>query len=166
MATSVDISLVPITADNWRATLEVRVQPERLQWVASREPVALMLLAKSYIRPDGQVWHPLAVMGEGAIVGIVGVGVDESDEQTAWIHHFLIDERSQGRGYGRGAMRAIGAWLRAEHPTVSLVGLNVLAENEVAFALYASLGFEVIGVTRDDQLITAARVDELAVAAF
>jgi diamine N-acetyltransferase len=163
MAHPAGISLVPITADNWRATLEVRVQPERLQWVASREPVALMLLAKSYIRPDGQVWHPLAVMSEGIVVGIVGVGVDESDAQTAWVHHFLIDERSQGRGYGRAAMRAIGDWLKAEHPTVTLVGLNVLPENEVAFALYRSLGFEVIGVTLDGQLITAARVDELHV---
>ena len=62
-------------------------------------------------------------------------------------------------------MLAIGDWLRAGHPTVTLVGLNVLRENEVAFRLYASLGFEVIGVTLDDQLITAARVAELQGAA-
>jgi len=164
------VTLEPITAANWRSTLEVRVQPERLAWVASREPVALMLLAKSYIRPDGQVWHPLTVVSDGSIVGIVGVGVDEvheagTVEQTAWIHHFLIDEGSQGRGFGRAAMLAIGDWLRAGHPTVTLVGLNVLRENEVAFRLYASLGFEVIGVTLDDQLITAARVAELQGAA-
>ena len=157
------VSLVPIDRHNWRATLEVRVQPERLPWVASREPVALMLLAKSYVRPDGQDWHPLAVLaptGEGtdAVVGVLAAGLGGD---VAWLHHVLIDERQQGRGYGRAAMLAVGNWLRREHPGVTRVGLSVLPENTIAFALYRSLGFEVIGETVDGQLITLARVDDL-----
>ena len=162
----VSVSLVAITAANWRRALEVRVQPEKLHWVSSREPVALMLLAKSYVRPDGQVWHPLIIASGDEVVGVVAVGVDAdggpSIPQTAWVHHFLIDERSQGAGYGRAAIREIGRWLRAEHPTVILVGLNVLPENTAALGLYTANGFGVVAETSDGQLITIATVADLA----
>ncbi len=153
------VELVPVTRDNWRATLEVRVQPEKLQWVASREPVGLMILAKSYVRNDLQLWHPLAIEHEGSIVGVVAVG---TGGDVAWLHHFLIDERSQGRGFGRAAMLAVGDWLRQEHPSVTRLGLCVVPQNEVAFRLYRSLGFETVGETLDDQLITVSWVEDLA----
>lgn len=152
------VELVPITRDNWRSSLDVRVQPEKLQWVASREPVALMILAKSYVRPDGQLWHPLLITDADAVVGVVAIG---TAGHVAWLHHFLIDERVQGRGHGRAAMRAVGDWLRERHPSVTRVGLDVIAENEVAFGLYRSLGFEPVGVTLDDQLITMTWLDDL-----
>ena len=152
------IHLDPITRQNWRAALEVRVQPERLQWVASREPVALMVLAKSYVEMDLQSWHPLLICSDGDPVGVVAVG---TGGEVAWIHHFLIDERQQGRGYGRAAMRAIGEWLRGRFPDVTRVGLDVLPENTVAFALYSSLGFVQVGATLDQQWITMTWLDDL-----
>jgi diamine N-acetyltransferase len=158
----VTVSLVPITRENWRASLEIRVQPSKLHWVASREPVALMLLAKSYIRPDGQIWHPFLVSSDDAYVGVLGVGIDERDAQTAWLHHVLIDERHQGSGLGRAAMLAVGRWLRASHPTVRVVGLCVLPENVAALGLYTSLGFQNAGETTDGQRILLAWAAELA----
>ena len=152
------VELVPITRHNWRASLDVRVQPERLQWVASREPVALMVLAKSYVEMDGQSWHPLLITSDGSPVGVVAVGTGGN---VAWVHHFLIDERHQGRGHGRAAMRAIGEWLRDEFPDVTRVGLDVIPENTVAFALYSSLGFAQVGTTLDHQWITMTWLGDL-----
>lgn len=152
------VELVPLTRDNWRSSLEVRVQPERLQWVSSREPVALMILAKSYVRPDGQLWHPFLIRVADAVVGVIAVG---TSGHVAWLHHLLIDERFQGRGHGRAAMLSVGDWLRQRHPSVTRVGLDVLPQNEVAFALYRSLGFERVGVTLDDQWITMTWLDDL-----
>ena len=152
------VQLVPIDRDNWRATLEVRVQPEKLQWVASREPVALMILAKSYVRNDFQEWHPLAVMDGDTVVGVLAIG---TAGDVAWLHHFLIDERFQGRGFGRAAMVAAARWLRALHPSPTRLGLCVLPENEVAFGLYRSLGFERVGVTLDDQWITITWLSDM-----
>lgn len=161
------VSLVAMDSRNWRSALEVRVQPERLHWVSSREPVALMLLAKSYVRPDGQEWFPLIIEDESRVVGVVGIGLDVATDapsipQTAWVHHFLIDEREQGRGYGRAAVRELARWARVRHPSISLIGLNVLADNHVAFRLYRSLGFEPIALTRDDQSILVASLSEVA----
>ena len=148
--------LVPITAENWRAALEIRVQEERLPWVASVQPVALILLAKCAVNPDGQVWHPMLLLDDGEPVGVVGVGVKGD---VAWVHHVLIDEKAQGRGYGRALMKLVAAWVP---DSVTRLGLNVVPSNEVAWKLYASLGFVPVGITTDDQVITMAYVAEVA----
>lgn len=156
------LTLDRITRDNWHEALGIRVQPEKLAWVASAEPVAMILLAKCQVRPDGQVWHPFLLRADETAVGIVGIGVDPDDAaggtQSAWVHHFLIDSEVQGRGLGREAMLAMFAWLRREHPTIRRVGLNVLAGNAAAFALYSSLGFAPLGLTRDEQTIMLAEL--------
>ena len=148
--------LVPITAENWRDALAIRVQPDRLAFVASVEPVALMLLAKAAVNPDGQVWHPLLLLADGVNVGIVGVGLCGD---VAWIHHVLISEQFQGQGHGRALMKLVAAWVP---PTVTRLGLNVVPANEVGWALCESLGFVTVGVTLDGQNITMAYVGEVA----
>ena len=148
--------LVAITNDNWADALAIRVQPDRLAYVASIEPVALILLAKAAVNPDGQVWHPLLLLADGVPVGIVGVGIGGD---VAWVHHVLIDAEHQGRGHGRALMKLVAAWVPA---WVTRLGLNVVPANEVGWALYASLGFETIGVTLDGQNITMAHVGEVA----
>lgn len=147
--------LVAITADNWADALAIRVQPDRLAFVASIEPVALILLAKAAVNPDGQVWHPLLLLADGVPVGIVGVGVLGD---VAWVHHVLIDASSQGQGHGRALMKLVAAWVP---PTVTRLGLNVVPANEVGWALYESLGFVTVGVTLDGQNITMAYVSEV-----
>jgi diamine N-acetyltransferase len=148
--------LVAITEQNWREALAIRVQPERLPFVASIEPVALILLAKCAVNPDGQQWHPLLLVADGVPVGVVGVGLGGD---VAWVHHVLIDEAHQGRGHGRALMRLVAAWVP---PTVTRLGLNVVPANEVGWALYRSLGFETVGVSLDGQNITMAYVGEVA----
>ena len=148
--------LVPITNDNWQDALAIRVQPDRLAFVASIEPVALILLAKAAVNPDGQVWHPLLLLADGVPVGIVGVGLGGD---VAWVHHVLIDASSQGQGHGRALMKLVAAWVP---PAVTRLGLNVVPANEVGWALYESLGFVTVGVTLDGQNITMAYVGEVA----
>jgi len=147
--------LVPITNDNWQDALAIRVQPDRLAFVASIEPVALILLAKAAVNPDGQVWHPLLLLADGVPVGIVGVGLGGD---VAWVHHVLISAQFQGQGHGRALMKLVAQWVPS---TVTRLGLNVVPANEVGWALYESLGFETVGVTLDGQNITMAYSSEV-----
>lgn len=147
--------LVPITNDNWQDALAIRVQPDRLAFVASIEPVALILLAKAAVNPDGQVWHPLLLLADGVPVGIVGVGLRGD---VAWVHHVLISAQFQGQGHGRALMKLVAQWVPS---TVTRLGLNVVPANEVGWALYESLGFETVGVTLDGQNITMAYTSEV-----
>jgi diamine N-acetyltransferase len=148
--------LVAITAENFADALGIRVQPDRLQFVASIEPVALILLAKCAVNPDGQVWHPLMLLADGVPVGIVGVGIGGD---VAWVHHVLIDSRFQGQGHGRALMKLVAAWLP---PHVTRLGLNVVPANEVGWALYESLGFTQVGTTLDGQAITISYREDVA----
>jgi len=148
--------LVAITNDNWQDALAIRVQPDRLAFVASIEPVALILLAKCAVNMDGQVWHPLMLLADGVPVGIVGVGLQGD---VAWVHHVLIDEAHQGKGHGRALMKLVAHWLPA---SVTRIGLDVVPGNEVAWALYESLGFVTVGMTVDGQNITMALVEDVA----
>ena len=155
-------SLELITASSWHEALAVRVQEERLGFVASIQPVALIMLAKCWVNPDGQHWFPFLLRDEDRVVGIAAVGVDFVDPQVSSIHHVLIDESQQGRGYGRQLMRLLAQWISREFPSVTRLGLNVLPANETAWNLYASLGFVPVGVTTDDQVITMALATEVA----
>ena len=148
--------LVAITEENWRDALEIRVQPDRLAYVASIEPVALILLAKAAVNPDGQTWHPLLLLADGVPVGLVGVGVLGD---VAWVHHVLISAEHQGRGHGRALMKLVVRWVPS---TVTRLGLNVVPANVVGWALYESLGFVTVGVTLDGQNITMAYVGDIA----
>ena len=152
------IALEPITPLNYEAALAVRVQPSRLRFVASVEPVALIMLAKCWVNYDGQTWHPFVLTVDRVVVGIVAVGIGGD---VAWVHHVLIDERQQGHGYGRALMVAVGDWLRTLG-TVTRVGLDVIPDNEVAWGLYASLGFVAVGTTLDDQQITVSWLEDVA----
>ena len=58
-----------------------------------------------------------------------------------WLFQITVDEKSRGRGYGRGMLVALEALLAAEG--VEAVHLNVFKWNRVARNLYDSLGYEV-----------------------
>ena len=83
--------------------------------------------------PDTWIWM---VEDDGRAVGTVFLGLRDAG---AWLYDITIAEGERGKGYGRAAMAAL------EHEVRVLgfdtVGLNVWGGNEVARALYRSLGW-------------------------
>jgi GNAT superfamily N-acetyltransferase len=63
-----------------------------------------------------------------------------SDEPTLVVYDVDIDEPHRGRGYGRAAM--LLAEEEARRRGLSRIALHVGARNDVARALYRSLGYE------------------------
>lgn len=72
--------LVPITHDNWRRAAAVRVADGQLQFVAAYEPVALVLLAKAFVRLGDRNWWPYVIEDAGQVVGVLGL-VDDLDSR-------------------------------------------------------------------------------------
>lgn len=97
------IRLEPITAANWRAASRVRVLDGQLPMVAGHEPVALVIMAKAYLRVAGFDWHPLAISENSVVVGVLAM-VDEGSRFA--LYHLVIDGPQQGRGLGRAAVLA------------------------------------------------------------
>ncbi len=139
-----DITLVDVDAGNWRDVARVTPRPDQERFVA---PITYYLCLCHY----GQVWHPLAILFEGAIVGHVMWAIDDADS-SRWIGGLVIDAPAQGRGIGRAALETLIAWLAAD-PDCREVALSYDPDNAVARQLYARLGFVETGEREDDELV-------------
>lgn len=147
------VGLEPVVAENWRRALLVTVRPEQLAFVADHQPVALVILAKSYVRPGGRQWEPLAIVDEvGNIVGLVALA--HSGTSTEMLH-LAIDAASQGQGLGTAAVDAIIGYVHRGRPSCRELTLSVHPDNELAQHVYRSAGFEPTGALRDGEPLFA-----------
>ena len=87
--------------------------------------------------------HYLAAIEDGAIIGYAGLAVVRPE---AWINNIAVRRDRQRTGTGRVLMDALLAHARAAGATHTL--LEVASDNAPAQKLYASYGFEVVGVRR------------------
>ena len=143
--------LVPITRDNWRQAVAVRVAPGQLRFVADHEPVALVILSKAFVRVADLDWWPYLVEDAGRVVGVLAL-VDERQRTGGLaLFHLVVDADQQHRGYGRAALRR-AVELATALEDCDRLRLTVHPENAVAITLYRSEGFVPDGVEADGEL--------------
>ena len=136
------LRLAPIHQHNWRASVAVRVAPDQLPSVAGYQPVALVILAKAYVRPGDLDWEPLALMSADSVVGVVCLA--HSPTRTE-MRHLAVDAGMQGRGVGSAAVALVVAHVTRTRPDCEQVRLTVHPENERAQRVYRSSGFCRVG---------------------
>ncbi len=145
-----NIHLRPITRENWFECIKLKPAADQQNFVASNA----ISLAEAYVEPW---WRPCAVYADQTMVGFVMYGrwpsdlpaplADEEEERLPGIDYilsFMIDERHQGRGYGRAALIATIRRIKAL-PDTHTICLSYEPENSVAARLYASGGFKPTG---------------------
>ncbi|MHB0874896.1 MAG: GNAT family N-acetyltransferase [Anaerolineae bacterium] len=138
------VALRDVTRDNWHTCIGLKVRPEQQSFVASN----IYSLAEAKIEP----WLvPQAVYAGEELVGFVMYGADPDHDQY-WLMRLMVDERYQGKGYGRAAAVAAIERLGA-YPDCHEVYLGHEPENAVAARLYASLGFERAGMIGDEIML-------------
>ncbi len=129
------LSLVEIDRHNYLSILDLSVSEEQRSFVASNT----YSLAQAYVQPE---CVPLALYAENKPVGFAMYCIDESDREY-WIYRLMIDQRHQGRGYGRAAMLLLIDRIRSEmDENRHRIFISFEPENEIAKSLYESLGFE------------------------
>jgi diamine N-acetyltransferase len=143
-----EIAIRAVTDANWRETLELAVRPEQQRFISDYAPIAAIALAKAYIRPGGAVWTPYAIYAGATMVGFFALAYEPDTTDDYWLFHFFIDQRYQGRGYGRAAMQRIIERVRREQPQSRMLWLTVHPDNLAAQRLYASAGFQPTGTER------------------
>ena len=128
------LRLVEIDRHNYLPVLDLSVSPEQKTFVATNQ----YSLAQAYAQPE---CVPLALYAENKPVGFAMYCLDEDDHQY-WIYRLMIDQRYQGKGYGRDAMRLLIERIRGlsddEH---NRIYISFEPENKIAKSLYESLGF-------------------------
>ncbi|HEY1389496.1 MAG TPA: GNAT family N-acetyltransferase [Ktedonobacterales bacterium] len=143
-----EVVIRAVTDANWRETLELTARPEQQRFISEYAPIAAIALAKAFIRPGGMIWAPYAIYAGGMMVGFFALAYEPDTSNHSWLFHFFIDQRYQGRGYGRAAMRRIIEMVGQEYPRRRGLQLTVHPENLAAQRLYTAAGFQPTGTER------------------
>ncbi|MFE0465343.1 GNAT family N-acetyltransferase [Kitasatospora sp. NPDC058965] len=146
------VTLRKMTAAEYRAATEHR-EAESVRVLSRLMPADLarerVRLGTARFLPDGldTAGHHLltAENDSGAPVGHVWVGPDpgqiSGSANSGWLYDIHVFEPFRRRGYGTAVLAAAEALLAGEGRTV--LGLNVVGDNEAAIALYRGRGYEV-----------------------
>jgi diamine N-acetyltransferase len=134
-----------VTKDNWKELIRLKVREDQTHFVASN----LYSIAEAQFGDDYEGhWdlHPFGIYDEGGTpVGFMMYGFNfEHPKRQAFIIRLMVDEKHQGKGYGRFGMQKMLETFRADE-RIQAVGISSEPENEAARKLYASLGFEETG---------------------
>lgn len=89
-----------------------------------------------------EAWHPVAIYHDEDIVGFAMYGSFGVNKDT-WIDRIMIDEKYQGKGFGRKAMVKLIDIVSKEYG-VNTIYLSIIEENKAAYNLYKSIGFKFI----------------------
>ena len=142
------VSLREVTQENWLATLGLGVHPDQQRFIADSIPIAAIALAKAYIRPGGALWEPYAIYTGSTLVGFLELAYTPGSHDEYWVFHFFIDQRFQGRGYGKAALAQLIALVQERYPDCHTLRLVVHPENSRAQRLYTRAGFRATGDMR------------------
>lgn len=143
------IHLVDIDPGNWR--LRLRVAESQKHYVANSS----VMLARAYAYRD-QRSRAFVIYNDETPVGM-GLYYDLPDLECYDLSQIFIDERYQGRGYGKAAAKAVLEAMKQDG-RYSKVDLCYIAGNEAARKLYESFGF--VEIDRDeDEIIMELELD-------
>ena len=142
-----NITLQPVTKDNWRDVYRLsRTLTEQQQHFVA--PNAYSMLEAIYGQHDFKPW---AVYADATVVGFLMTAYAEDDQQH-WISRLMIGHDFQGKGYGRAVMQLAIEQFKAI-PDCTGVYISFAPENEVARTLYSSLGFLDTGLLDDGEIV-------------
>lgn len=136
------VHLVDITPDNWR--LKLQVSEAQKTYVAG----SAVLLARAYAYRE---WRSRAfvVCDDETPVGM-GLYYDCPERNAYDFSQFFIDERYQGKGYGKVAAKAVLEAMKQDGKYDKTV-LCYIEGDEAARRLYESIGF--VEIDRDEDEI-------------
>ena len=128
-----NIELIPVCEENYRAVMALKVKDDQRRFVA---PNILSLVQAAY---EPQM-YPLAVCANGAPVGLILYDFDR--DLNGWsMSRFMIDAASQHAGIGGAALKIFLKWFDEKYPDVETLYTSAEVENAVALALYEKNGF-------------------------
>jgi diamine N-acetyltransferase len=144
----------PVTKENWKELVALKVRDDQKHFVASN----LYSIAESQFGedvPNEGHWDmfPYGVYDDDQPVGFLMIAYNfDYARFQSFILRLMVDEKFQGKGYGRFGMNWMLDGLRADQ-RVKVVAISYEPENETARKLYASYGFAETGEIVDDEAL-------------
>ena len=158
------VELKKIDRDNIWDVARLKVKRTQMNAVASNVESILEAFAT---RESGGTALPFALYDGVALVGFAMIGYGDLPEEdnpkiskdNYCIWRLMIDERWQGRGYGKQAIESILAYVRTRPcGEAEYCWISYDPENQRAKKLYAEFGFEETGDMDGDEAIAALKL--------
>lgn len=146
------ITLKAITQDNWEAIARLSVSEQQREFIYDN----VYSIAEASFN-DAAI--PRAIYSGKKPIGFVMYDRLEREDGSAEydIYRFMIDEKYQGKGYGRSALTKIIEEIKSL-PDAARITICFSPTNEAAKELYVSVGFEEVGTDEYGQVIAEIRV--------
>lgn len=142
--TTGEIRLVFLTEANRASVVSLELAPEQRDFVASN--------AESLDEAESdEDARPRVVMAGDRVVGFLMYEAPLDDDE-ARIYRFMIDRASQGKGYGKAALREVLGEIRCLGH-VRRVSICYEPDNDAARQLYRAAGFVEEGLDEDGEMI-------------
>ncbi|PWB72052.1 MAG: N-acetyltransferase [Anaerolineales bacterium] len=146
------ITLQPVTAANWRELIKLKVRDDQAHFVASN--VHSIAESQFGFEDEGH-WNisPFGIYADNEAVGFLMYATNLGHSRIqVFIQRLMVDEKFQGKGYGRQAMQVMLGTIRGEE-RIRNVAISYEPDNRSAKSLYASLGFKETGEMAGDELL-------------
>ena len=130
------IELRPVDDSNRSDCIKLKVSESQSEYIASNE--SSLEAAKEH----ADVARPFVIYADGVAVGFTMFAFEpdyEDPNDRYWLWRFMIDEKYQGRGYGKEALNNIVTYFRENGATN--IRLSTKESNVNAIRLYKSVGF-------------------------
>ena len=139
------VTLRDITGDNYFQVLELKISPEQ-EAAKFVSPVVRSLADAWFYREEG-ITYPKAIYAKDDLVGFIMYDLDPESQQV-FIWRFLIDQRYQGKGYGRQTIETVLAMAK-EQAQMTKVVADYVDGNEPMKKILLNLGFEETGFNKE-----------------
>ncbi|HXD08864.1 MAG TPA: GNAT family N-acetyltransferase [Anaerolineales bacterium] len=147
----------PVTKDNWQELIKLKVREEQKHFVASN----LYSIAQAQFGDEYEgYWdlHPYGIYESDTPVGFLMYALNyEHPKQQAYIQRLMVDEKFQGKGYGRFGMEKMLELFHADEG-IKEVSISYEPTNAGAQKLYASLGFVESGEMVDGETLAVLKL--------
>ena len=132
----------PVTKENWEELIDLKVREDQRGFVASNlYSIAEMQFGEDIPNEGHWDMQAFGIYDDGKPVGFLMVAYNFGYARfQGFVQRLMVDEKFQGKGYGRFGMDWILDHYRADD-RVSAIAISYEPHNETARKLYASLGF-------------------------
>ena len=148
------INLRKITEENFIDAFNLKLDEGQEKYVSH----PIRSLAQAYVYRDQ--CQPFGIYNDDKMVGYVMVIYDyDIPEYNIW--HMMIDEKHQGKGYGKEALKRVITYIKTKpFGNSDRVTLTCNLENTKALELYHGLGFRETGTVYEDEVELSFNISE------
>jgi len=144
------IQLKKINKDNYRECLSLKVKEDQSKFVAPNT----ISLAQAYVFYEDAL--PYAIYNDEVMVGFIMLSYDKKDNSYD-IWRFMIDEKYQGKGYGKAAIISAIELIK-ENKDCHEISLSYVPGNTCAEEIYKKVGFKPTGEVDGIEIVMLLKI--------